>query len=154
MNNNRLFFLIHILGASLVLGSYFYFLPKVPTKTAWAGIEGKLQAVYTISILLSAIAYIYFCVTVVMKDKITANLNIWCSLFLLSASLWAPSLYFVPENKIITVLILTLTSISVFGLLYSNIENTSRLSLVSLSYLLLHVFLLDNVIWSLKYVRI
>jgi hypothetical protein len=154
MNNNSFFYLIHILGASLVLGSYFYFLPKVPTKTAWAGIEGKLQTVYTISILLSAIAYIYFFVTVVTNDKITANLNFWCGLFLLSASLWAPSMYFFPENKILTVLILTLTSISVFSLLYSNIENTSRFSLISLSYLLLHVFLLDNVVWSLKYVRI
>jgi hypothetical protein len=145
---------INLVGAILVIASYVYFLPRLSEGKAWAGISGYGMTVYTVSILLAAVAYIVY-LSQVLVAKETKNgiaIGIAMALFLLSAALWAPSMYYLPNHRYVTVACLTATSAGVIGLFCTS-SSRSPLQTVCLAYLLSHVFVLDNVNWSSRYLR-
>lgn len=136
--------LVHAIGALLVICSYLYFLPRIGMATAWVGLSSPWRMVYSISILLAAIAYL-----ITLRHQASLSLPL-IAIFLLSAACWAPSMYFFPKHKWITVGVLTVTSFSVLLLL---LRTSPKLQITKLAfmYLFLHCFLLDNLLWSYCY---
>jgi hypothetical protein len=143
---------INLIGAILVIASYVYFLPRLSDGRAWAGISGHGMTVYTVSILLAAVAYILYMSQVLMSKKENGlAISIATAFFLLSAAMWAPSMYYLPKHRYATVVCLSLTTAGVIGFFCTS--EMPPLQTVCLAYLLFHVFVLDNVIWSSRYLR-
>jgi len=135
-----------VIGGILVLGSYFYYLPKIPTERLWVGLNASWRTLYTISILLSGVAYLSF--LYLNRRRTIHPLSLF--LFLIAASLWSPSLYYFPQQKWITILSLCLVSATVGWALA--LEPTSHVyNRMLLGYLLFHVFVMDNIGWSIRY---
>jgi len=146
-----LLLLSQLLGAVLVLGSYFYYIPKLSNAVLWVNFSPAIQRLYWISILLSAIAYTTFVLLTVLRIVNIRQMPIFIALsmgFLLAAATWSPSLYYFPHQKWITALSLSAVSLFVLGMvLLVGMYEKHVLPSLLLLYLLFHVFFMDNVTW-------
>ena len=153
-----------ILGA-MVLGSYSV-LPiaikkGISSDKLWANIIGKYQYIYIASIFISAILYsyvIYFVTKYIETNKKYYTLLLLGTiLFLIGAILWAPFLYlhFIENiSYIFTILALCLTTIGVLLITIYLYNRGNTFSKVAITYFLFHVFVLDNLIWSIKFTQL
>jgi hypothetical protein len=141
---------INLLGLILVLFSYIYYIPKIGISKLWVGISENVRYMYMISIILCVLLYtIQFVVICNDPSKISNVYYLGLVLFLISAALWTPSIYY-KFNPYITILLLSLTS---FGVLLMLISSFDVLIKICLLYLFLHCLILDNIYWSSKYLK-
>lgn len=136
-------FFVHILGAILVFSSYFYYLPKITSTNIWAGMSNHLKLLFTISIV---IAIVSFLIGMWSEGDNISKLRWAFLLFYLGASLWTPFLYY--HNKWLVLLALCLTSV---GALLLTMWSPRH---ILFFIVLLHVFIMDNIIWYGNYVTI
>lgn len=132
-------FLVHLLGGSLVLLSYFYYLPRIKSEVLWAGMPKSLRSLFKIFIVIVALSFLIGMWAGSDDDKLK-----WAFvIFYIGAALWPLSVYY--NNKI---MVLTALCVTTLGALL--------LSLWSPKYLLffivfLHVLIMDNIIWYRYY---
>jgi hypothetical protein len=129
----------------LVLVSYIYYLPKIHETISWAGIpsQSPLRKMYVVSIVLSAVFYV--CFMYKPPTPVSSLTLFYQKLFLISAALWAPSMYYFPQHRFLTIIVLTMTSASAFMM-----AMTSPWFI----YIFLHCFFMDNLLWSYMYLKL
>lgn len=132
-------FFVHIVGAIMVLTSYFYYIPKIRTKDLWAGIPNNLQLILTISILIAVVSFLIGMWSGGNDPKLK-----WAFfIFYLGASLWAPFVYY--NNKLMVLVALCLTSLGAFLLTLWSPRH------ILFFIVLLHVLIMDNIVWYRYY---
>lgn len=143
-----------VLGLSVLL-SYVITLPpaikRMSANYLWAGIRGTTRTLTIVSMFLTAMAYLYAYYH--LRTESSYIVTVGFVLFLVGAVLWAPIL--TQNNKFMTMSALTLTSIGALVLvLYTFFNSDSVLLKVAVVYVFFHVFVLDNVHWGYKFLRI
>jgi hypothetical protein len=131
-------FFVHILGAIMVFTSYFYYIPKIRTKDLWAGMSSNLKLLFTISILIAVLSFL-----IGMWTGNDSKLKWAFLIFYLGASLWAPFLYY--NNQLMVLVALCLTSLGAFLLTLWSPRH------ILFFIVLLHVLIMDNIIWYRNY---
>jgi len=147
---------LNSLGGSIVLLSYCICLTPILSSDkgkdwAWAGISGIIRKIYTISMIITAISYIYL----VFNMPSTQMARISFIIFLIGASCWTPALlatYGFPSSEMYAycvIVALCLTSIGALMLLYQIWkQNLSWKYCVTGGIVVFHILLLDNIIWG------
>ena len=157
---NRKLLISNLIGGPLVLFTYFSYLggalqKGVTTDQLWANIKGGNRNIYFISMILSTISYLYLLYFLIFKNEIKDNkVLIGTIIFFIGASTWAPFLYhnFISKiSKIFTYLSLTLTSFGIILIFKYLMMKGDTASKISISIFLIHVLLLDNIIWSINF---
>lgn len=143
-----------VLGLSVLL-SYVITLPpaikRMSANYLWAGIRGTARTLTIVSMFLTAMAYLYAYYH--LRTESSYIVTVGFVLFLVGAVLWAP--FLTQNNKFMTMSALTLTSIGALVLvLYTFFNSGSVLLKVAVVYVFFHVFVLDNVHWGYKFLRI
>ena len=157
---------INVLFGVIVLYTYFKYLGdslKIGVKVdeLWGNIKGNYRNVYYISMVISALSYLYLCYYLICLDKKIHNnkniIYIGTILFFIGASLWAPFVYNHFKNnlnKIFIYLSLCLTTCGIILLFIHIMNNGNLFSKICISLFLFHVLILDNLIWSIKFQKI
>ena len=143
-----------VLGIS-VLSSYVITLPPaMETMSAnylWAGIGGTARALTIASMFVTAAAYLYAYYHL-RKDP-SPVVTVGFVAFLVGAVAWAPLL--TKNKKILTIAALSLTSLGALVLLVHTFLNyPSPLLKIAVAYVFFHVFVLDNLHWGYKFLKI
>jgi hypothetical protein len=161
--------IISILGVALLYSYYYYLSTDSKSTLLWGSVKGNLLNLYYVSMLLSAIGFLFlFTYLFVNKNFTKTNVNqlfgvIICILFF--SIFWMPfSLMYLHHktniNKYLTILILFLVAFFSFLLLIvlKNIEEKKyillkNLALIGMSYFFIHVFLFDFIIWNVHFFK-
>ena len=158
MNKNLL--ILNLIGGPLVLFTYYKYLggamkKGITSDQLWANIKGKSRNIYFLSMLLSTISYLYLFYYLVFRNKNQSKKPLMGTvIFFIGASLWGPFLYkhFVNKlSKSYTYLSLTLTSIGILILFSYLMKKGNIISKIAISIFLIHILLLDNIIWSINF---
>lgn len=143
----------HLIGI-LTLASYIYFLPKIDTKLLTANMPNIQQNITYISLVLVIISYFYMNF-IFLKYPVSNMYIVSIVSFLFLSSLWAPSIYYFPDKKWTSVMILTMVSVCTIGFLMSWYHTDKSLSLIlSIMYIMFHVIFIDNIMWSYYYLNL
>lgn len=143
-------FVISFLFGISVLFCYGYFLPK--SKYAWGNIKKtSIKSLYFISIFLSAISYLVVWVYQVFYKEPSLLYSYGNTIFLIGALLWPIVLYFAPTRFHTVILTLSITSLGALLILLDQCLHPGTIKIIFALYLFLHVFVLDNIFWSISY---
>lgn len=150
---------LNLVLGPLVIWSYVRELPGAMADGAslddlWAGIGGWTRRLTNVSIALAAVAYLV--VLWHLRNDRSLLVLLGYALFLGGAVLWAPLLRRGWPRT--TVLVLTLTSIGAAVLLRrvlvpEQTASSSPLVVGAATYVLFHVFALDNVHWGIRHLQ-
>lgn len=147
------YILLNIVGGIFVISSYTAYLPRLSTKQLWAGLSTSERIYTIISLLVAIIAFIMAFILIVRHEEehpnsIKRSLFLGVILFYLGAMLWPPMLYHNHKSFVLVALLLT-TIGAFFMFLYSPTLYTKLLMLI----VLLHCFIIDNVMWYSSYIN-
>lgn len=121
---------------------------------AWGGIQGATRTLYGVSIVLAALAYVWL-MHALPDEPASARAF---QLFLFGACLWAPLLLASMHCKgsrlfrAGVIAALAITSAGAMWLLQRALSEKARWGVLAASWLLFHVFVLDNLVWGYRFV--
>jgi len=175
MNTSQIIFLIiNILGGILVLGSYYIGLKgNAAVQNLWGGTPKKVQPIYTLSMLISAVGYFLFFFYIIQRlgqgffdghgvwDIGDWNIYISFILILGASTFWMPltkKMVTDPSNTLWIAIrtaldFVALGSINLLSLLI--LSNNSEggwlfiASIIGLSWFCFHTAFLDAILWPI-----
>ena len=182
------FIFINIFLGVLVLSSYFIAITQFAeySESLWGGVQGSLRTTFIISMLFGALGYMIFFTFIIYSCLVEENcvkelyfyksINVFSSLnfsvmiFLISASIWVPTIlmYLKSLNSIfwyLSVGSLSVTAFSAISILIFttfgflnltfNIKTSifSLITLIGLLQVVSHCLILDGIIWVSKFSR-
>lgn len=158
------FLIIGILGMILLYSYYYYAINNSNVLKLWGKIKGNLLNIYYLSMIISAISFLFFLIYLVISNSLRNDevnkLFIGIILIIIFSMFWMPlSLKYLKKNnlynKFLIYLVLFIVSISSFYLLIiiNNItdnKNTilKNISLYGMIYFFIHVFFFDFILWT------
>lgn len=148
MNKTNL--IITILLGIIIIIFYSIFLPQ--NKYLWGNITNKnLKWFIGISIMISVISYLIVFFLNILNNKDRTLYTIGNSIFLIGALLWPVFLYYRPTKFHSVILALSITSLGALLILINESVDRSIIGIIFATYLFFHVFVMDNLIWSMSY---
>jgi hypothetical protein len=132
---------------------YFYVLLLPKSKNVWAGIKNKcLKNFITLSVFLSGICYMILWVYHVFYKQDEILYTIGNLIFLFGALLWPIFLFL--NLKWGVFFSLCLTSLGALLILIQQCYEPKILYMIVASYLLFHVLIMDNTVWTWNFFSI
>ncbi len=156
-------FIINLIFGFLILLSYIILIPLILKKgikmnRLWGGITGNYRIMYYISILITAISYIYI-IYRYSKIEIINNKLIYTGtiIFLVSSIAWTLSLYGYFVKKMSVMLISMCLNFVVVGtsliLIQSFLYNKELILKICSVILLFQTLIMDGIIYSISFYK-
>lgn len=145
----QLYLILNVILGMIVLWTYTVYLPYIPIDNLWVGMSEVTQWIFWISIMIAVVCYLVGFCRLYFGRELKLSIMIWLGtvLFYVGASLWGPML--MREKELGVMIALMMTSFGAFLLTIGSM--TDQVTMYFFMIVLLHVLIMDNVIWYSKY---